>query len=80
MDSDGRLGLSCIQRGWRFSQLDEDVFFFDEQAEYLARVDKSFAERLRGDLPAGSLNVVLREFAQRRQDSQHAIEVDADSV
>ncbi|MDQ2873996.1 MAG: hypothetical protein M3Y33_03930 [Actinomycetota bacterium] len=73
MDSDGQLGLSCVERGWRYSQLDADTFFFDERTEYLARVDERIAGRLEGIVPDGSLSAVLRDLSERLERQTPAV-------
>lgn len=80
MNNDGQLGLSCIERGWRYSQLDDDAFFFDERAEYLVRVDKSIAGRFNGAVPDGSLSAVLSELARTPHEPQNAADSDAETV
>lgn len=76
-DEDGEFALTCVERGWRYSRLDEDTFLFDERSEYLARVN----ERIARLLPAaaaiglataeiGSLNAVLARLARQGLDAE----------
>lgn len=64
MKEDGRLGLACVERGWRYSSLDEDTFFFDERSEYLTRVDPSIAQRLSASTSPDPLSTLLERLAQ----------------
>ncbi|MGH3866084.1 MAG: hypothetical protein ACRDQ4_08085 [Pseudonocardiaceae bacterium] len=65
-----RLSLSCVERGWRYSRLDEDTFLFDERLEYLARVNERIvrilprAAAVMGSTSAegGSLSAVLASW------------------
>lgn len=61
--SEERLGLSCVERGWRFLRLDGQFFIFDERSEYLARVDESVVEKLRWSVPDGMLSDALNALA-----------------
>ncbi|MGH3874325.1 MAG: hypothetical protein ACRDSR_22970 [Pseudonocardiaceae bacterium] len=77
-DEDGRLSLPCVERGWRYSRLDEDAFLFDERWEYLARVDDGIARLLpdavavMGSVSAedGSLRAVLANLARKRSEPE----------
>ncbi|HWR49272.1 MAG TPA: hypothetical protein VN327_16935 [Pseudonocardiaceae bacterium] len=79
-EEDSQLSLSCAERGWRYSRLDEDVFLFDERSEYLARVDGRIARQLPGAAAvmgsacteAGSLRTVLVNLARQRLDPESA--------
>lgn len=72
-DEDSQLALSCVERGWRYSRLDEDAFLFDERSEYLARVDQRIARLLPGAAAVmgspsaedGSLSAVLAGLARQ---------------
>ncbi|MGH3938735.1 MAG: hypothetical protein ACRDTG_08870 [Pseudonocardiaceae bacterium] len=77
-DEDSQLSLSCFERGWRYSRLDDDAFLFDERSEYLARVDGGIARLLPGAAAAlgsasaevGSLHAVLAGLARQWSDSE----------
>ncbi len=71
MGTDGLLGHSCVERGWRFHRLDSCTFFFDERSEYLVRVDDSLVEKLRMSAPPkGSLSVVLDALKRGRHEAE----------
>jgi hypothetical protein len=36
--ADDEMALRCLRRGWRRRRLGDEVFFYDEKAEYLVRV------------------------------------------
>lgn len=64
MDGDGLLSRSCVERGWRYSRLDESTFFFDERSEYLARVDDSVARLVHLSSSMGSLRDTLGRLSR----------------
>lgn len=65
----------------RYSQLDEDTFFFDERAEYLARVDQCVAGKLEAAVPPdGSLSAALSRLAQQPVRPPAAAEDSTDTV
>lgn len=65
MRSDSRLALSCVERGWRYSSLEQDAFLFDERSEFLARIDVDLARMLPSAASeAGSLRTALAQLAQ----------------
>lgn len=76
-DEGSRLSLSCVERGWRYSRLDEDAFLFDERSEYLARVDERITRMLpdagsvmsSASAEISSLRAVLTDLAQQRCDA-----------
>ncbi|MGH3831286.1 MAG: hypothetical protein ACRDRS_12715 [Pseudonocardiaceae bacterium] len=75
---DKQLSLSCVEHGWRYSRLDDDVFLFDERSEYLARVDERITRLLPGAAAAirsaraevGSLRAVLADLVVQRLDAE----------
>lgn len=77
-DEDSQLALSCVERGWRYSRLDEDAFLFDERSEYLARVSERIVRLLPGaaavmgspSAEGGSLSAVLAGLARQSLDAE----------
>jgi len=77
-DEDSQLALSCVERGWRYSRLDEDAFLFEERSEYLARGDERIvrilprAAAVMGSTSAegGSLSAVLAGLARQSLDAE----------
>jgi hypothetical protein len=45
-DDDSSTALHCVRRGWRRRRLGDEVFVFEEESGYLARVDGLVARRL----------------------------------
>lgn len=53
------IALHCLRRGWRRRRLGDELFLFDEQTEYLARVDDLAARRLAQAGTASTLREAL---------------------
>jgi hypothetical protein len=64
MDDAEALELACVDRGWRYAQLDGVPYMFDERREYLARVSPAVLDKLSAGVPQGTLGEVLHNFAE----------------
>jgi hypothetical protein len=53
------IALHCLRRGWRRRRLGDELFLFDEQTEYLARVDDLAVRRLAQAGTASTLREAL---------------------
>lgn len=80
MKDDSRLGLACVERGWRCSSLEDDTFIFDERSEYLARVDPSVAQRLAASTSPDSLSTLLERLVQSPPEERAPTKADAGTV
>jgi hypothetical protein len=58
-EDDSSLELHYLRRGWRRRRLGDEVFVFDEESGYLARVDELVAHRLRHADPSSRLREAI---------------------
>jgi len=82
VDEAGRLDKVIVDRGWRYTWLDNGPYVFDERTECLARISPVVLGGLGTGTPAGSLGEVIRNLAETAGEGSevNAAEPDGEGV